>query len=329
MNNTNVSQAWNVTGPRKRPDFSAAYIASGVSETLLIPVIIIGNLIIITSILTNRTLRQDFRHLGMVSVSIADLLTGLITCPIIAEYMLISRERLSCAKFLMVSIYDMYVQRFVVTWGIVSLNADYLLTLHCVKMQLSPFMRKFVIGTFLALPWLAMLAVVLPIAYTHVGSVRLSRMCVLNMSNAAEILVACFAAVVPAILAFLQLIHMIILYRCRNSRQHVHPETNNAGSSATPWMLVCVTMATILMALPQEAVSLWLRTVRRISNLYVYIIVAFFSFIVGDARSAVLPFIWCMEADVRVAVKDLYNRLPWRSSLQRFRRDLTVDYRNF
>ncbi|XP_067664677.1 uncharacterized protein [Haliotis asinina] len=329
MNTTSVNLTWNVTGTRKRYDFSAGYVTSGVIELLLIPAIVIGNLIVITSILTNPTLRKDFHHLGMVSVSIADLFTGLITCPIIGEYMVTNRSRLSCAKVLMATMYDMAVQRFVVTWGIVSINANYLLMLHSVKMRLSPFMRKIVIGSFLTLPWLAMLVVVLPIAYTHVGSVNLTRMCMLRLSSAAVILVTYLASVVPGIIAFLQLIHMIILYRLRNSKQQVHPVISNVGSSQTPRMLVCATMATILMALPQEGFLLWAISVRRISNVYMYFIAGLSSYILGDAKCAVLPFIWCMEAEVRAAVKDLYNRLPWRRSLDRFGGDVTVGYRNF
>ncbi|XP_046350528.1 uncharacterized protein LOC124131353 [Haliotis rufescens] len=332
MNNTNFNGTSNFTGStRRKYDLSALNTALAVSEAVLIPVIIIGNLLLIFSILNNRTLRQDFRHLAIVSIATADLLAGLITCPVIADMKANNHRRQhGCATYLIISTLDFYVQKFVVTWGIISINADYLLTLHRVKMRLSPLIRKCAIGICLALPWLAMLFVVLPIAYTHVGSVSLSYICILRMSPAATLLVTCFASVVPSLIAVLQIIHMIILHCC-NSRRQIHPVTTDAGSNKSPWIFVCATVATILLILPEEAARLIRMKLIHQLDIHVYVAIVYSIVALADAKSAVLPFIWFMEADMRAAVQELYNRLPWRSSFHRCRArgDFVVDYKNF
>ncbi|XP_046350682.2 uncharacterized protein LOC124131442 [Haliotis rufescens] len=306
-----------------------------VMEILLTPIIVSANILLIVSILSNKTLRREFRYLVMISIALADLLIGLISCPFRADMVLKSTYQHGCLFYLFMTVTESYVQIFVGMWGIVTINLDYLLTLfHVKRPQLKTFPRNFVIAVILGLPWLAMFFVVLPIAYLHAKEYFAPfRYCRLIIPYDARQIVMSLTFIAPAIITVVQVTIMTSVHLYRQRTGSGMPSLMTSPEAVPlPWTYVAGSLVTVIMVGFEQCINMAQRAF--IQALMPQYKIIFFmkhsSHFLSDSKSGVTPIVWFTIPELRAAFIELVNKLPWRRRLRRSddAKEQTVRYRN-
>ncbi|XP_067664675.1 neuropeptide receptor 22-like [Haliotis asinina] len=335
----NSSVQLNVTKSGSMPSL-AEIIAFAISvrkvyaimEILITPIIVSANIVLIVSILSNGTLRRQFRYLTMTSIATADLLIGIFSCPFRAD-MILNSYRHGCIFYLFMTVIELYVQMFVGTWNIVIINADYLLTFfHIKRPQLKTFTRKFVFAVILGLPWLAMFFVVLPVAYVHAKEyLTLFRSCRLVISFEGKKMVMALSFFVPAFITVVQVTIMTTMHLYRQRTGSGMPSLMTSPEAVqSPWVYVAGSLVMIIMVGFEQCTVMAQRALMKVvlQKYKAILFIRYSSRFLSDFKSGVTPIVWFAIPELRAAFMDLVNKLPWRQRRSGGGNEQTVSYRN-
>ncbi|XP_046547660.1 protein trapped in endoderm-1-like [Haliotis rubra] len=280
-------------------DFNSNITAQIVFNCLFAIGIIVGNLVMIGIILSNKELRQNSKYVIVLFLALADLFVGTFPLPMWTHLLVTQELDVSCLT--MTALYGSSLITVANScFAVIALNVDFIL--QCTVSSYQGMCKKLVTCMLVAFFILGPIIVLVPIMI--VGQSPSAYTCALYMIPKFGRALVAMSYWVPSAIAIITTVVSIALHQKRRrlafgqygQRAVSQPSTNPAA----PVDIILVSFLTVALFFPSKVMAL---ISYACFNCSWYLILSTVMSYLSYAKSVIVPFLWFLNKDFRSIVK--------------------------
>ena len=290
--------------------------------------IIFTNGLIIVTVLSSATLRTQLRNQLIVNICLVDLLQGLIVYPVYAHGLIGRGWSQSCKLATFMYFGFVHADTFLIMWLLVTQDLLYLTKQLRLDLPVLSNRSLILVRTFWnGLPWFLLFIVLVPLVMSGFDDSS-TNLCMVYGYNSTLIHASSLDFFLPALIMLMLVVCFTVFHTCAKPQIRFAEESllNEPEVLEHPICYIVPSLLVVLLNFLDQFFTLYI-SVTDVAHIDLDLILplALSSTVMEAARCAILPLIWLLLPDVRLAVKILWTSLLQKATTSRTEQQ-TVSY---